>query len=46
MLADQSLSKPEYKAYLKTVKAYLSRIEDEQDTVISPDFKIFLTSFH
>ena len=33
MLADQSLSKPEYKAYLKTVKAYLARIEDEQDTV-------------
>jgi hypothetical protein len=31
MLVDQSLSKTEYKAYLKTVNAYLKRIEDEQN---------------
>jgi len=33
MLVDQTLSKPEYKAYMSTVRAYLNRIEEEQNKV-------------
>ncbi len=45
MLVDQSLSKSEYKAYLSTVRAYVNRIEEEQDRVLSDSMNIFVNRF-